>query len=90
MHPNFYFSPVNVFVLWLSGYVMNVDQFKDPFCYLCLCGTMVLSLPLMQGLWVQDSLFFEFSESQLGKTPIKVTFFKIPLESVAEPLATWV
>ena len=26
MHPNFYCSPVNVFVLWLSGYVASVTE----------------------------------------------------------------
>ena len=36
---------------------MNQGQFKDPLCYLCLCGTVVSSLPLVQGLWVRDSLF---------------------------------
>ena len=31
MHPNFYCSPVNVFVLWLSGYVRYDDRcaFKE-------------------------------------------------------------
>ena len=27
---------------------MNVDQFKDPLCYLCLCSTVVSSLLLLQ------------------------------------------
>ena len=34
MHPNFYCSPVNVFVLWLSGYVIHYKYFGFHF-YIC-------------------------------------------------------
>ena len=36
---------------------MNQGQFSDPLCYMCLCAPVISSLPLVQGLWVRDSLF---------------------------------
>ena len=43
MHPNFYCSPVNVFVLWLSGYVL-VKVFFVPTqcCGICEKNMIVL------------------------------------------------
>ena len=40
---------------------MNQGQFKDPLCYLCLYGTVVSSLSLMQEtVGLSTAIFFTF------------------------------
>ena len=45
---------------------MNVDQFKDPLRYLCLCGAVVSSLLPMQEIVVS-----RLTESYSGKNSIR-------------------
>ena len=42
---------------------MNVDQFKDPVCYLCHCGAVVSSLSLMQeAVGLSTAIIFIFEK----------------------------
>ena len=48
---------------------MNPGQFKDPLCYLCLCGTVVSSLSLMleaMGSGTEILFIFELSLNLLN------------------------
>ena len=50
MHPNFYCSPVNVFVLWLSGYVSKSDSSVIYFMYfLGIITVLILKLRVILG-----------------------------------------
>ena len=59
---------------------MNWGQFKDPLRYMCLHGTVVSSLSLIQEVVGSRLTFYkhfvnkftEFSESHLGKTPMSL------------------
>ena len=53
---------------------MNQGQFKDPLCYLCLCGSVVSSLSLVQEAVSLSTAIFLIFEKKLslnsGKTQI--------------------
>ena len=57
---------------------MNPGQFNYPLCYLCLCGAVLSSLSLRNGLWVREQQSFVFLKKMcywiqwkhLGKTQV--------------------
>ena len=82
MHPNFYCSPVNVFVLWLSGYEAWIRvNLKIPFvtCIFVVCSIISDSYARGCVFKYSNHIIFEkkivtdfayFSEKHLGKTQL--------------------